>query len=138
VSEILLKERTHLNSPRKGSVTVTRNWTASNVNKSTARASNILVSIVAEPARDGSTSLDMMTKQDVLDRKELQLFKFEREKELYDRHVNMTNHAWCHRCSNYCWKAQKIEVDYDEANPEHANDHPDMKGMYVRRDGTKP
>jgi hypothetical protein len=107
------------------------------VNKSTARASNILVSIVAEPARDGSTSLDMMTKQDVLDRKELQLFKFEREKELYDRHVNMTNHAWCHRCSNYCWKAQKIEVDYDEANPEHANDHPDMKGMYVRRDGTK-
>ena len=32
VSEILLKERTHLNSPRKGSVTVTRNWTASNVN----------------------------------------------------------------------------------------------------------
>jgi hypothetical protein len=52
---------------------------------------------------------------------------FEREHELNDRYVNMTNHVYSHRCSDYCWKPQMIEVEYDETDPEHAQDHPGVR-----------
>jgi hypothetical protein len=71
-----------------------------------------------------TASDDIMKKGDVL---ELQRFMFEREHELNDRYVNMTNHVYSHRCSDYCWKPQMIEVEYDETDPEHAQDHPGVR-----------
>jgi hypothetical protein len=62
---------------------------------------------------------------------------FEREHELNDRYVNMTNHVYSHRCSDYCWKPQMIEVEYDETDPEHAQDHPGVRPTYDRRDGSR-
>lgn len=55
----------------------------------------------------------MLSRQHVLDTQELRKFKFDREMDLYPRLVNVVNNAFCHACSNYCWKETKLSVLFD-------------------------
>jgi hypothetical protein len=61
------------------------------------------------------TSSDMISKADAGGKKVLQKFKFKQEEELYDRRKDMTNHAFIHQCSNYCWKPVVINVPYNRS-----------------------
>jgi hypothetical protein len=58
------------------------------------------------------TSSDMMTKAQVREKKVLQKFKFEQERELCDRRKDLTYHAFTHQCSDYCWKSVLMDVPY--------------------------
>lgn len=66
----------------------------------------------------------MQTKEDVLEKRELKQFKFQREDDLYCRSVNITNHAYTHRCSSYCWRQKLYTMPFDPAR--HKEDHPNM------------
>jgi len=54
----------------------------------------------------------MMECVDLLERKELQNYKFNRELNLYDRRANMTAHCFPRKCSDYCWREKVIDVPY--------------------------
>jgi len=51
-----------------------------------------------------------MERADLLERKELQNYKFNRELNLYDRRVNMTAHCFSHKCGDYCWREKVMET----------------------------
>jgi hypothetical protein len=55
----------------------------------------------------------MMIKAQVCEKKVLQKFKFEQERELCDRRKDLTNHVFTHQCSDYCWKSVLMDVPYD-------------------------
>jgi hypothetical protein len=65
----------------------------------------------------------MQSREDILAKGELKQFKFAREFDLYDRHVNMTNHCRTHRCSGYCLRPSKIPIAFDPARG-HREDDP--------------
>lgn len=67
------------------------------------------------------TSTGMQSSADVIDRQELKKPKFHREHNLFERRVNITNHAGTHKCSGYCLKCKKLSQRYD---PER---HADVK-----------
>jgi hypothetical protein len=62
-----------------------------------------------------TSSDSMISKADVGEKKVLQKFKFEHKDELYDHRRDMTNHAFTHQCSDYCWKPVVINVPYDRS-----------------------
>ena len=56
---------------------------------------------------------EMLTREQLLDNKELQKPKFLRENDLYCRECNLTNHSFVHTCSDYCWREESLELKYD-------------------------
>ena len=65
---------------------------------------------------DKSVNRAMMTRKEVTERAELREFKFQRERHLYSRRVNITNHVQLHSCSDYCWRARSIDVPFNPSN----------------------
>ena len=62
------------------------------------------------------TSAGMQSSADVIAKRELKLPKFEREKHLYERHSNIINHAFTHKCSKgYCGKQKNQRQKYNPA-----------------------
>jgi hypothetical protein len=55
----------------------------------------------------------MLKKKDVVETKELKEFKFMREQHLCQRRINMSNHAFDHRCNDYCWRNVTMKMKYD-------------------------
>ena len=55
---------------------------------------------------------NMMSKKDILDAAELKQFKFDREMALAQRRVYMTNHAFNHCCSTYCWRPTVVDRQF--------------------------
>jgi hypothetical protein len=64
-----------------------------------------------------TTETGMQTSQTVLDAKELKQTKLSRERHLFKRLANITNHCGCHKCSNYCWNETSCVQKYDETKP---------------------
>ena len=73
------------------------------------------------------THPSMLSKRDILQKRVLQQFKFQHEKCLYCRRVNMTNHCWDHKCSNYCWNTRTMDVIYCEEKHGPREGNPDVK-----------
>ena len=61
-----------------------------------------------------TTMKGMSSSSDVIEKGELKFPKHERENELFERLVNITNHARTHKCSAYCWNPKKVSQKYDE------------------------
>lgn len=80
-------------------------------------------------------STGMAKKRDVMDQAELKQFKFAREDNLFQRKVNMTNHCWCHRCSDYCLRDELIVTPYNAAL--HKDEAKFKPFMQRQRDGTQ-
>ena len=59
------------------------------------------------------TCSSMQSKQTVVDSGELKLPKFKREKDLFNRKVNITNQCLCHTCSSYCSVMKTVNRKYD-------------------------
>lgn len=66
--------------------------------------------------RDGyrSQTTGMASSKDVLETKELKQMKFQREDDLLNRRVNITNRCGTHKCSEYCLKTTVVNELYDE------------------------
>ena len=60
------------------------------------------------------TSNQMLSSSDVIEKAELKKPKFQREDNVFDRCVNITNHTRCHKCSAYCWKETTKLVPFDQ------------------------
>lgn len=79
-------------------------------------------------------SAGMAKKKYVMEQAELKKHKFEREDNLYDRRVNMINHCWCHRCSDYCLREETVAFRY---NPTIHTDTAKWKPFEIKlSDGT--
>ena len=65
------------------------------------------------------TSTSTQSSADVIDCQELKKPKFQREDNLFERSVNVTNHAGTHKCSDYCLKCKKLSQKFD---PERHSD----------------
>jgi hypothetical protein len=75
------------------------------------------------------TSDDMQSHADVIDRRELKKAKVERELHLFERGANMLNHAFTHKCSDYCSRQVKKKSKY---NPNHHKES-DFDGVHLKR-----
>ena len=56
----------------------------------------------------------MQSSSDVIEKGELKRPKHDRENDLFERLVTITNHARTHKCSLYCWRPKKFSQKYDE------------------------
>jgi hypothetical protein len=83
------------------------------------------------------TSADMMSKADVHAKKVLQKCKSEQEHKLYERRKDMTNHAFTHQCSDYCWKAVVIDVWYDPSKHGQLENNDRIVSSKKAPDGTQ-
>jgi hypothetical protein len=81
------------------------------------------------------TSMEMQSKLNVLEQKELQQIKSLRELHLHKRSVNIQNHAFTHCCSAYCLKEKRMLVEYREA--EHNSTNIDFICLVETDSGTK-
>jgi hypothetical protein len=61
-----------------------------------------------------SSTNGMLSSVDVIEKAELKKPKYQRENDVFDRCVNITNHTRTHKCSAYCWKEETRTVPYDE------------------------
>lgn len=89
-----------------------------------------------KPEDDYPATVDgMQSSTDVLERRELKQPKFKREKDLFQRKANITNHAGTHKCSGYCARCENKVQLFDASKPEHGRYDPfesaDGK-LYVR------
>ena len=73
----------------------------------------------------------MQSSSVVIEKGELKHPKHERENDLFERLVNITNHARTHKCSLYCWRPKKFSQKYDEKK------HKKIKAedRYVNKEG---
>ena len=74
----------------------------------------------------------MMSRRDVLAKKELRQPKFCRERHLCERSVNLTNQSFCHCCSDYCWRCRLSPRRFDPAS--HTDTDPTL---HTKPDGTR-
>ena len=78
----------------------------------------------------------MLDKDDVLKKKELGKFKFERESHLYCRKVNTTNHIFLHSCSEYCWRDTHKTEPFEQSkhcDPRTGELLPDVTSKFDRK-----
>ena len=79
------------------------------------------------------SSKEMLSKSDVLDRRELKRMKLDREDDLHAQRVNIQIHCMDHHCSAYCWVPVKVRVRY---NPElHTEDNKNVVSREKNEDG---
>ena len=55
----------------------------------------------------------MQRSKEVLKKKELKHFKINRELDVLERVINLTNHCRTHKCSDYCLRSKSVRVNYD-------------------------
>ena len=70
------------------------------------------------------TQTNMQSSKEVLDKRELKQHKHKRESDLYERELNIKNHAYTHKCSSYCLRTKTNVTKYNEAvhaNVDHCN-----------------
>ena len=79
------------------------------------------------------TQTNMQSSRDVLDKWELKEHKHKRESDLYEREVNIKNHAYTHKCSSYCLQTKTNVSKYNKAL--HAN--VDHQNIFEKSDGEK-
>ena len=73
----------------------------------------------------------MQSSLDIIEKGELKCPKHERESEVFERLVNITNHARTHKCSAYCWKPKKLSQKYDEKKHKKVK----AEDRYVNKEG---
>eukprot|EP00984_Skeletonema_dohrnii_P031047 scaffold23084_cov153-Skeletonema_dohrnii-CCMP3373.AAC.2 len=78
-----------------------------------------------------STDDNMQSSQNVRDRRELKMPKYQRENDLFERGANICNHCGTHKCSDYCWKEIQHTRKFD---PERDADVPDNQRFSRRGD----
>ena len=78
-----------------------------------------------------TTMKGMQSSEDIVKKSELKIPKHKRENDLFDRLVNVTNHARTHKCSAYCWKPKKFSQKYDEKIHKKIS----ADDRYVNKDG---
>jgi hypothetical protein len=74
----------------------------------------------------------MLKKVDVHNAQGLRKFKFDNERELYRRKIEITNTCFCHSCSSYCWRNRHVRTPYI---PAIHDDNPDVARIVSGKNG---
>ena len=75
----------------------------------------------------------MKSSKDVLHKRELKEHKHKRKMDLYDREVNIKNHAFTHKCSSYCLRTTMKSSKYNDA----LHSKVDKRNIFETNDGVE-
>ena len=69
----------------------------------------------------------MQSSADVVKKKELKFPKYQRENDLYERSVNIDNHARTHKCSGYCLVPKTFSEKFDSSKHQSIDEKKNQK-----------